>query len=135
MVETSTTPLSTTERTETTEPPSSPSHTVHGSTTTDSIKINPPLQAELTTGTPPDLTTKITLPPDIRDSANINSGHHQVETILAGPDHGLELVINLEKPEYLPGTSQIGALVMLHSPDDFGISASEAIMVSPECGG
>ena len=57
-----------------------------------------------------------------------------METILAGPDHGLELVINLERDQYLPGTSQIGALVMLHSPDDFGISASEAIMVSPECG-
>lgn len=57
----------------------------------------------------------------------------QVESILAGPDHGLELVINLEVNEYLPGTSQVGALVMLHSPDDFGISAGEGILVAPEC--
>lgn len=55
-----------------------------------------------------------------------------VETSLAGVDHGLELVLNLEVSEYLPGTSQIGALVMVHAPDDFGTSASEAIFVAPE---
>ena len=45
---------------------------------------------------------------------------------------GLELVLNLEVNEYLPGTAQVGALVMVHSPDDFGTSASEAIFVAPE---
>lgn len=45
---------------------------------------------------------------------------------------GLELVLNLEVSEYLPGTAQIGALVMVHAPDEFGISASEAIFVGPE---
>ncbi|XP_053213455.1 degenerin-like protein unc-105 [Panonychus citri] len=56
----------------------------------------------------------------------------QEETSLAGVDHGLELVLNLEVAEYLPGTAQVGALVMVHSPDEFGISASEAIFVGPE---
>lgn len=103
--------------------------------TTEPPKINPPLQAELftTTTEPPDLiTTKsTTLSPNRLDPGSLpeQATHHQIETILAGADHGLELVINLEKSEYLPGTSQIGALVMVHSPDDFGISASEAIMV------
>jgi len=55
-----------------------------------------------------------------------------VETSLAGVDHGLELVLNLEVNEYLPGTSQIGALVMVHAADDFGTTASEAIFVAPE---
>ncbi|XP_074594392.1 epithelial sodium channel subunit alpha-like [Brevipalpus obovatus] len=56
----------------------------------------------------------------------------QEETSLAGVDHGLELVLNLEVGEYLPGTAQVGALVMVHAPDEFGISASEAIFVGPE---
>ena len=114
------------------------------STSTEPPKINPPLQAELfTTTEPPDstpqprsTTTTTTQVPNRIDpigGLSETSSHHQIETILAGADHGLELVINLEKSEYLPGTSQIGALVMVHSPDDFGISASEAIMVSPEC--
>lgn len=107
---------------------------------TESIKLNPPLQADFFSSTTEqtDFITRNTLPPDrlSQDPAGLASsetGHHQIETILAGADHGLELVINLEKNEYLPGTTQIGAMVMLHSPDDFGISASEAIMVSPEC--
>lgn len=45
---------------------------------------------------------------------------------------GLELVLNLEINEYLPGSAQIGAIVMVHHPDDFGNSASEAIFVAPE---
>jgi hypothetical protein len=111
------------------------------STMADLSKINPPLQAELfstvSTTEPPDLQTRTTQILNRLDASGGSLGeqatHHQIETILAGADHGLELVINLEKSEYLPGTSQIGALVMVHSPDDFGISASEAIMVSPEC--
>lgn len=133
---TSTTP----ETTETTSHATLPtSTTTANSLGTESVKLNPPLQAELFSSStePPDLTTKASMPDRLDPGGGISNseqaGHHQiVETILAGADHGLELVINLEKAEYLPGTSQIGALVMLHSPDDFGISASEAIMVSPE---
>ncbi|KAI1304252.1 Degenerin -like protein [Halotydeus destructor] len=55
-----------------------------------------------------------------------------IETSLAGVDHGLELVLNLEVNEYLPGTSQVGAIVLVHDAEDFGIAASEAIFVSPE---
>ena len=72
-------------------------------------------------------------PASISDDFDQPLMQKQVESILAGPDHGLELVINLEVNEYLPGTSQVGALVLLHSPDDFGISAGEGIMVAPEC--
>lgn len=56
----------------------------------------------------------------------------QEETSLAGVNYGLELVLNLEINEYLPGSAQIGALVMVHHPDDFGNSASEAIFVAPQ---
>lgn len=56
----------------------------------------------------------------------------QEEASLAGVNYGLELVLNLEIKEYLPGSAQIGALVMVHHPDDFGNSASEAIFVAPE---
>ncbi|RWS23454.1 Amiloride-sensitive sodium channel-like protein [Leptotrombidium deliense] len=64
----------------------------------------------------------------------IRKGLHlkREETSLAGVDHGLELVLNLQVNEYLPGTAQVGALVMVHSPDDFGTSASEAIFIAPE---
>lgn len=55
-----------------------------------------------------------------------------VETSLAGVDHGLELVLNLEVNEYLPGSAQTGALVMVHTSEDFGTTVSEAIFVAPE---
>ena len=55
-----------------------------------------------------------------------------VETSLAGVDHGLELVLNLEVNEYLPGSAQAGALVMVHTSQDFGTTVSEAIFVAPE---
>lgn len=55
-----------------------------------------------------------------------------VDISLAGVDHGLELVLNLEVNEYLPGSSQIGALVMIHTSEDFGPTVSEAIFVAPE---
>ena len=55
-----------------------------------------------------------------------------VETSLAGVDHGLELVLNLETNEYLPGSSQTGALVMIHTAEDFGTTVGEAIFVAPE---
>lgn len=42
------------------------------------------------------------------------------------------MVLNLEVSEYLPGSAQVGALVMVHSPNDFGTSASEGIFVAPE---
>uniref|UniRef100_A0AAN0LW06 Epithelial sodium channel/degenerin-like protein n=1 Tax=Polyphagotarsonemus latus TaxID=1204166 RepID=A0AAN0LW06_9ACAR len=128
----------------TTFKPTTPMSTVTQSTfetsdsftgTSESPKINPPLQVELfSTTEPPDLSTKTERTTEKKIITTYNEPeHNQVETILAGADHGLELVINLEKNEYLPGTAQIGALVMVHSPDDFGISASEAIMVSPGC--
>ena len=53
------------------------------------------------------------------------------EISLAGIEHGLELMINLEVSEYMTGTAEIGALVMIHPPSDYG-SASEAIFVAPQ---
>lgn len=55
-----------------------------------------------------------------------------VDISLAGVDHGLELVLNLEVNEYLPGSAQTGALVMVHTSEDFGPTVSEAIFVAPE---
>jgi len=54
------------------------------------------------------------------------------EANLAGTNHGLELVLNLEKNEYISGSSQVGALVMIHHPSDLGYAASEATFVAPE---
>lgn len=54
------------------------------------------------------------------------------ETNLAGTTQGLELVLNLEKSEYISGSSQVGALVMIHHPNDLGYAASEATFVAPE---
>lgn len=54
------------------------------------------------------------------------------EANLAGTNHGLELVLNLEKNEYISGSSQVGALIMVHHPGDLGYAASEAIFVAPE---
>lgn len=51
---------------------------------------------------------------------------------LAGTTQGLELVLNLEKAEYISGSSQVGALVMIHHPSDLGYAASEATFVAPE---
>lgn len=42
-----------------------------------------------------------------------NSRQALDETSLAGIDHGLELLINLQVSEYLTGTAEIGALVMV----------------------
>ena len=56
----------------------------------------------------------------------------QEETSIAGVNYGLELVLNLEIAEYLPGSAQIGAIVMVHHPEEFGNSASEAIFVAPQ---
>ena len=67
-------------------------------------------------------------------SANRNTRFHskQEETSIAGVNYGLELVLNLEISEYLPGSAQIGAIVMVHHPEEFGNSASEAIFVAPQ---
>lgn len=54
------------------------------------------------------------------------------EANLAGTNDGLELVLNLEKNEYIAGSSQVGALVMIHHPSDLGYEASEATFVAPE---
>ncbi|OTF69615.1 Amiloride-sensitive sodium channel-like protein [Euroglyphus maynei] len=54
------------------------------------------------------------------------------ETSIAGVNYGLELVLNLEISEYLIGTAQIGAIVMIQHPDEIGNSASEAIFVAPK---
>lgn len=54
------------------------------------------------------------------------------EANLASINHGLELVLNLEKNEYVSGSSQVGALVMVHHPNDLGYAASEATFVAPE---
>lgn len=51
---------------------------------------------------------------------------------LAGTSQGLELVLNLEKNEYIAGSSQVGALVMIHHPSDLSYAASEATFVAPE---
>lgn len=51
---------------------------------------------------------------------------------LAGTNDGLELVLNLEKNEYISGSSQVGALVMIHHPSDLGYAASEATFIAPE---
>ena len=51
---------------------------------------------------------------------------------LAGTNDGLELVLNLEKAEYISGSSQVGALVMIHHPDELGYAASEATFIAPE---
>jgi len=67
-------------------------------------------------------------------SSQRNSRFHikQEESSIAGVNYGLELVLNLEISEYLPGSAQIGAIVMVHHPEDFGNSASEAIFVAPQ---
>lgn len=44
------------------------------------------------------------------------------ETSIAGVNYGLELVLNLEISEYLTGTAQIGAIVMIQHPDEIGES-------------
>lgn len=54
------------------------------------------------------------------------------ESNLAGTNDGLELVLNLEKNEYISGSSQVGALVMIHHPSDLGYAASEATFIAPE---
>lgn len=54
------------------------------------------------------------------------------ETSIAGVNYGLELVLNLEISEYLTGTTQIGAIIMIQHPDEIGNSASEAIFVAPQ---
>lgn len=54
------------------------------------------------------------------------------ETSIAGVNYGLELVLNLEISEYLIGTAQIGAIVMIQHPDEIGNAASEAIFVAPK---
>ena len=54
------------------------------------------------------------------------------EANLAGTNDGLELVLNLEKSEYISGSSQVGALVMIHHPSDLGYAASEATFIAPE---
>lgn len=54
------------------------------------------------------------------------------EANLASINHGLELVLNLEKSEYISGSSQVGALVMVNHPNDLGYGASEATFVAPE---
>ncbi|KAI2801623.1 ligand-gated sodium channel [Blomia tropicalis] len=54
------------------------------------------------------------------------------ETSIAGVNYGLELVLNLEISEYLTGTTQIGAIIMVQHPDEIGNSASEAIFVAPQ---
>lgn len=54
------------------------------------------------------------------------------EANLAGTNDGLELVLNLEKAEYISGSSQVGALVMVHHPDELGYAASEATFIAPE---
>ena len=65
---------------------------------------------------------------------NRNTKYHSIkeETSIAGVNYGLELVLNLEISEYLPGSAQIGAIVMVHHPDELGNSASEAIFVAPQ---
>ncbi|KPM03791.1 Amiloride-sensitive sodium channel-like protein [Sarcoptes scabiei] len=54
------------------------------------------------------------------------------ETSIAGVNYGLELVLNLEVSEYLTGTAQVGAIIMIAHPDEIGLSASEAIFVAPQ---
>lgn len=54
------------------------------------------------------------------------------ETSIAGVNYGLELVLNLEISEYLTGTAQIGAIIMIQHPDETGNSPSEAIFVAPQ---
>lgn len=61
-----------------------------------------------------------------------NGGSQFEEANLASINHGLELVLNLEKNEYISGSSQVGALVMVHHPNDLGYAASEATFVAPE---
>jgi len=58
--------------------------------------------------------------------------YRQEETLIAGVTYGLELVLNLEISKYLPGSAQIGAIVMVHHPEEFGNSAFEAIFVVPQ---
>lgn len=53
------------------------------------------------------------------------------EVNLAGINQGLELVLNLEKNEYIYGSSQVGALVIVHHPG-LGYAASEATFIAPE---
>jgi hypothetical protein len=65
-------------------------------------------------------------------SRNTRFNNRQEETSIAGVNYGLELVLNLEISEYLPGSAQIGAIVMVHHPEEFGNSASEAIFVAPQ---
>lgn len=42
------------------------------------------------------------------------------ETSIAGVNYGLEFVLNLEISEYLTGTTQIGAIIMIQHPDEIG---------------
>ena len=53
------------------------------------------------------------------------------EISLAGVDHGLELVLNLEANEYLPGSAQTGALILIHTSEDFATTVGEAVFVAP----
>lgn len=66
------------------------------------------------------------------DMTDTESGRQVTDEIsLAGIDHGLELLLNLEAYEYMTGTAEVGALVMIHSASDFS-TPSEAIYVSPQ---
>lgn len=67
-----------------------------------------------------------------RSSATSRSSQVFEDANLAGTSQGLELVLNLEKNEYISGSSQVGALVMIHHPSDLSYAASEATFVAPE---
>lgn len=67
-----------------------------------------------------------------RSRNKIKGGVVFEEANLASINHGLELVLNLEKSEYISGSSQVGALVMVNHPSDLGYVASEATFVAPE---
>lgn len=67
----------------------------------------------------------------MRKSTSLKWEHFD-EVNLAGTNQGLELVLNLEKNEYTTGSSQVGALVMIHHPNDSGYAAGEAIFIAPE---
>lgn len=68
----------------------------------------------------------------VKRKAGSNGEARYEEANLAGTNHGLELVLNLEKNEYISGSSQVGALVMIHHPSDLGYAASEATFIAPE---
>lgn len=67
-----------------------------------------------------------------RRPASPRSSQEFEDANLAGTSQGLELVLNLEKGEYISGSSQVGALVMVHHPSDLSYAASEATFVAPE---